>query len=126
VAVRHERRALLVAGEHKADLRRRAQHVEDRQVHRAGDAEYVVDAFAAKAIDDRLRAGDHANLEFGVRALIISDCRTHNAPRFDIRECLVPTTWRSSSPPESCSTSRPVPIRSTSSPAAAARGFARV
>jgi len=48
-----------MTGEEEADLRRGAQHVEDRQVLGAGNAEDMVDAFAAKAVDDRLRAGDH-------------------------------------------------------------------
>jgi hypothetical protein len=62
IAVGHERRALLVAREHEAHPGGCAQHVQDRQVHRAGNAEDMVDAFAPQAVDERLRASDHGSL----------------------------------------------------------------
>ena len=62
VAVGHERGALLVAGEDEPDLRGGAQHIEDRQVHRARYAEHVVDSLPAEAIDNRLRTCNHGNL----------------------------------------------------------------
>src|SRR5207253_4914982 len=77
-AVGHEGRALLMAREDEADLGRRAQHVEDRQVHRARDAEYVIDALAAKAIDDRLRACDHVSL----RGCYATAIRSNMKPAF--------------------------------------------
>ena len=57
-AVGHEGGALFVAGQDEADLRRRAQFVEDGEVLRAGDAEDMIDAFAQQAIDQRAGAGD--------------------------------------------------------------------
>jgi hypothetical protein len=45
-----------------------AQHVEDRQVHGAANAEDVIDPLPEKAIDERLRASGHgANCTFGSR-----------------------------------------------------------
>src|SRR5581483_9401085 len=101
VAVGHERRALLVARKHEADLGRRAQHVEDRQVHGAGDAEDVVHALAAQAVHYGLCGADHPWRSFshrcaGMMAAFAGGASMSNLARRAaawLVACLVPCAW---------------------------------
>ena len=55
----HERRGLLVAGEHVADLRRTGQRVDEVDVLLAGNAEDQGDALGLKALDHQLCGRAH-------------------------------------------------------------------
>jgi hypothetical protein len=54
--VGHERRALLMARQDEADLRRRAQRIDHREVLCPGNAKDMVDAFAQQRIYQRAGA----------------------------------------------------------------------
>ena len=101
VAVGHERRARLVAGEHVRDPRLPQQRVVDREVVDAGDAEDVADAFGGERLHHPFAAGVDHSIALKPRSITTSTsvgpaCARHAAstsrssPGFSTRSARTP------------------------------------